>query len=264
MIDIKRRFADTPEGQVHYRVAGAGDPLILMHWAPGCGRQHERVLPLFAQRGYTALAPDLMGYGDSDKPDRQWSIADFAANLGHFMDALSLESAFLYGGHATAAVATEFAITATGRVRRLVLDGSPIYDAKERAENAGTYAKPLQLSKDGEHMLWAWRRSFRQPTMPLEEVFAATLDLLKAGFTWHTGYEAVFGYDMASRLPLLRVPVLAMTSTDDPLYEANKVVMAQAPQVVEHVTENRSALAPGERAQQFVAVIDEFLRSSAS
>ncbi|HRX88018.1 MAG TPA: hypothetical protein P5528_01115, partial [Steroidobacteraceae bacterium] len=71
---MKRAYADTPDGQVHYRVAGTGQPIVLMHWAPSSGRQHEQLLPLLAARGFRAFAPDLMGYGDSDKPDRQWSI----------------------------------------------------------------------------------------------------------------------------------------------------------------------------------------------
>ena len=89
---IKRAYADTKYGQVHYRHTGSGDPLVLMHWCPGNGRQYQNTLAQFAERGYAAFAPDLAGYGDSDKPDRQWSIEDFAVNLGEFLDFLHLDS----------------------------------------------------------------------------------------------------------------------------------------------------------------------------
>lgn len=260
MKGIVRRYADTAEGQVHYRRAGDGDPLVLMHWCPSCGRQFEPVMPLFAARGYAIYAPDLIGYGDSDKPDRQWTIEEFAVNLGHFLDALGLESVFLAGGHTSAAISAELAATQPGRVRRLVLDGSPAYPAAVRAERLGTYARPLELDAEGGHMLWAWRRSFRRPDMPLDRVYLAALDLLKAGFTWHTGYEAVAMYDMEAALPAITVPTLALTATEDPLFPYHQRVMELLPNAVDHVFEGRGPLGDPERAAEFVEVIDRFLR----
>jgi pimeloyl-ACP methyl ester carboxylesterase len=256
----RRAYADTPDGQVHYRIAGAGEPIVLMHWAPGSGRQHAQLLTLLAARGFCAIAPDLIGYGDSDKPDRQWSIGDYARNLGHLLDALGLSAAYLYGGHTTAAVATEFAVTSPSRVHALALDGSPVYDAAQRAAFAGSYALPLQLAADGSHMLWAWQRSLRQPTMPLEEAFADCVDLLKAGHTYHTGYEAVWAYDMAARLPLLAVPTLAMTTPDDPLAEAHQQVVATVPDCREFVGPARASQSVAQRAALAAELLDGFFR----
>jgi len=260
----RRAYVDTPAGQVHYRIAGAGDPVVLMHWAPGSGRQHELLLGRLASRGFRVVAPDLMGYGDSDKPDRQWSIAEHACNLGHLLDALGLDSVFLYGGHTTAAVATEFAVTARLRVRALVLDGSPVLDAADRAARVGRYAPPLQLAADGSHMSWAWARSLRHPNMPLEEAFADSVDLLKAGHTYHTGYEAVWAYDMAARLPLLDVPVLAMTTPDDPLAEAHRRVVATVPSCREFVGAPRASQSAAQRAAMTADLLDRFFRDAAA
>jgi pimeloyl-ACP methyl ester carboxylesterase len=257
----RRAYADTPDGQVHYRVAGTGEPIVLMHWAPSSGRQHSVLLVQLAARGFCAIAPDLMGYGDSDKPDRQWSIGDYSRNLGDLLDALELSAVYLYGGHTTAAVATEFAVTSPSRVQALALDGSPVYDAAQRAAFAGSYALPLQLETDGSHMLWAWQRSLRSPTMPLEEVFADCVDLLKAGHTYHTGYEAVWAYDMAARLPLLTVPTVAMTTPDDPLADAHQQVMAAVPGCQEFVGPARASQTVVERAALAADFLEEFCRS---
>ena len=235
---MKRAYADTPDGQVHYRVAGTGQPIVLMHWAPSSGRQHEQLLPLLAARGFRAFAPDLMGYGDSDKPDRQWSIADHARNLGDFLDTLELPAVFLYGGHTTAAVATEFAIMSPARVKALVLDGS--------------------------HMIWAWQRSLRHPSMPLDEAFAASIDLLKAGRTYHTGYEAVWAYDMGARLPLLALPVLALTTPADPLADAHQSVLRLVADCREFVAPSIASQSVEERAEMMANVLSRFCDAVAS
>jgi pimeloyl-ACP methyl ester carboxylesterase len=255
---VRRSYADTPDGQIHYRVAGAGDPVVMLHWAPGSGRQNEETVSLLAARGYRVFAPDLMGYGDSDKPDRQWSIADHAENLGGLLDSLGLDAVFIYGGHTTAAIATEYAVTSPKRVRALVLDGSPVYDLAERQKLAGSYAPPMEITADGNHMRWAWKRALRHENMPLEEAFADCLDLLKAGRTYHTGYEAVFAYDMAARLPLLTMPVLAMTTADDPLAGAHQHVMNTVPNCKEHIGPSRTSQTIKQRAATTADLFDHF------
>ncbi len=258
---IKRAYADTEFGQNHYRHTGSGDPLVLMHGCPGSGRTYESVIAQFAERRYAVYAPDLPGYGDSDKPDRQWSIEDFAANMRDVLDYLRLDQVFLFGSHTSAAVVTEFAVQNPQRVRRLVLDGSPAWDAKRRAEMTGTYVPPLKLTPEGDHMMWAWNRSYRRPEMPLERVFASAVDLLKAGFTYHTGYEAVFAYDMEQRLPEIRVPTLALTSEDDPLFVEHQKVMRLVSGVSGHSFGERRPLGEPAGVIDFVETVDSFLRS---
>ena len=256
---VRRSYADTPDGQIHYRVAGAGDPIVMLHWAPGSGRQNEETASLLATRGYRVFAPDLMGYGDSDKPDRQWSIADHARNLGDLLDELALGAVFIYGGHTSAAIATEYAVNNPTRVRALVLDGSPVYDASEREALAGSYAQPMEITADGDHMRWAWQRALRHENMPLEEALADCVDLLKAGRTYHTGYEAVFAYDMASRLPLLKMPVLAMTTHDDPLAGAHQHVMRAVPNCREFIGPSRASQTIEQRAVSAADIFDKFI-----
>ncbi len=257
---VRRGYADTAAGQVHYRTAGEGDPVVLMHWAPSSGRQHLELITELAARRYQVFAPDLIGYGDSDKPDRLWSIADHATNLGQLLDAVRLDAAFLYGGHTTAAIAVEFACSSPTRVKALAMDGSPVLDAADRAARAGTYALPLRLEADGSHMLWAWKRSMRHPAMTLEETFADSLDLLKAGHWYHSGYEAVWAYDMGSRLPALQARVLAMTTPEDPLAEAHQRVLAAVPHCQEYLGPPRYSQTAAQRTARMAEVLDRFYR----
>src|SRR6059058_4647354 len=52
--------------RVAYRIGGSGPLLVLIHGITSCSATWDRALPKLA-RGYTVLAPDLMGHGHSDK-----------------------------------------------------------------------------------------------------------------------------------------------------------------------------------------------------
>ena len=66
-VDLISRRTDRDGVGLHYREAGDGPPLMLVHGFLGTSWAWRRVLPRLAQR-YRVLAVDLRGYGDSDKP----------------------------------------------------------------------------------------------------------------------------------------------------------------------------------------------------
>ena len=45
-------------------------PILMLHGEPSWSYLYRKMIPLFAQAGYRALAPDLIGFGRSDKPAR--------------------------------------------------------------------------------------------------------------------------------------------------------------------------------------------------
>ena len=96
---MKRGYADTPEGQIHYYVEGEGEPLIMMH-ATGSSRQFARLQPLLAQH-FKVYAFDTLGFGGSDPlPHPETiSIHDLAQSVVHGMDSLGIQKAYVYGLH---------------------------------------------------------------------------------------------------------------------------------------------------------------------
>ena len=62
---MKRAYADIPEGQIHYRIEGDGDPILLLHMAVASSDEYTRVMHFLSQR-YRAIALDFLGTGDSD------------------------------------------------------------------------------------------------------------------------------------------------------------------------------------------------------
>ncbi|MYB75726.1 MAG: alpha/beta fold hydrolase [Chloroflexi bacterium] len=107
--------------QIHYRVAGSGPPLILIHgiFANLFGWRH--VFDQLAKE-HTVYALDLKGHGLSDKPaNSDYSPFGMADLIAHFMDALGIESAAVLGQSMGGAIAAALAVRHPTRVQRLVL-----------------------------------------------------------------------------------------------------------------------------------------------
>ena len=51
-----------------YEVTGTGPPVVLLHGFPDTGRLWRHQVPALAEAGFQVVAPDLRGYGRSDKP----------------------------------------------------------------------------------------------------------------------------------------------------------------------------------------------------
>ncbi|RYZ07979.1 MAG: alpha/beta hydrolase [Myxococcales bacterium] len=66
MIDSEK--VSTPGGMLHVRVIGAGPPVLLLHGFPDSSLGFRELCEALAARGFRAIAPDLLGYGMSDKP----------------------------------------------------------------------------------------------------------------------------------------------------------------------------------------------------
>jgi pimeloyl-ACP methyl ester carboxylesterase len=65
---IDSQMVSTPGGTVHVRVIGTGRPVLLLHGFPDSSLGFLDLCESLAARGYRAIAPDLLGYGLSDKP----------------------------------------------------------------------------------------------------------------------------------------------------------------------------------------------------
>lgn len=112
----------TVEGlRIHYRAAGSGPPLILIHgiFANLFGWRH--VFTQLAQE-HTVYALDLKGHGLSDKPATgDYSPFGMADLVAHFMSELGIASAAIVGQSMGGAIAAALAARHPARVQRLVL-----------------------------------------------------------------------------------------------------------------------------------------------
>ena len=106
--------------KVHYLAAGSGHPIILLHGLAGQGLQWGDYIPLLAKDG-RVYAPDLLGFGRSDRPDVDYSTPLQTEVLREFMDSQGIGRADLVGSSMGGWIAANFARLHPDRVRRLVL-----------------------------------------------------------------------------------------------------------------------------------------------
>ncbi len=63
-------YVELPDLRVHYIEAGLPDaaPVVLMHGEPSWSFLYRKMIPVIVAAGYRVVAPDLVGFGRSDKP----------------------------------------------------------------------------------------------------------------------------------------------------------------------------------------------------
>ena len=82
------RIFYTGRGQLVYHESGNGEPLVFIHGIyPGASSfEWSRVYPHFADR-FQVLAPDLLGFGESSRPNRPFGPSEHTEILADFLRA---------------------------------------------------------------------------------------------------------------------------------------------------------------------------------
>ncbi|KAF3074316.1 hypothetical protein CFAM422_003725 [Trichoderma lentiforme] len=104
---------------IHFRYAGSGPPLLLVHGNPQFSLTWREVGPLLAEN-FTVIAPDNRGAGDSSiPPDGNYSSSVSADDLKGVLDSLNITSAYVFSHDKGVGAATALAIKYPSLVKRL-------------------------------------------------------------------------------------------------------------------------------------------------
>ncbi|MBN6051019.1 haloalkane dehalogenase [Nonomuraea sp. RK-328] len=103
------------DSTVHYRESGTGTPVVFLHGNPTSSYLWRNVMPAVGPG--RLLAPDLIGMGESGKPDVAYTFADHARYLDAWFDALDLRDVVLVGHDWGGALAFDWAARHPHRVR---------------------------------------------------------------------------------------------------------------------------------------------------
>ena len=108
--------------RLRFLEAGSGPPLVLVHGLGSNARQDwGRLVPILARR-FHVVAPDLPGFGESEKPPAaDYSIRMQVAALGAFMDARGIARARVAGLSMGGWIVSRFAGEHPERVERLLV-----------------------------------------------------------------------------------------------------------------------------------------------
>ena len=120
-----------PDLAINYASAGTGPPILLLHGHPQTHVVWRKVAPQLVKAGYKVIAPDLRGYGDSDKPESDpshlpYSKRVMAADQIALMKHLGHETFSVVGHDRGGRVAHRLALDHPDAVERMVvLDIAP-------------------------------------------------------------------------------------------------------------------------------------------
>jgi pimeloyl-ACP methyl ester carboxylesterase len=126
---------------------GEGPPVLLVHGFPELAFSWRHQLPALAAAGYRVIAPDMRGYGGSDKPAGvpQYTVQKLIGDLEGLLDALSIDKALVIGHDWGALVTWQMALLAPARMAGLIGLNIPFF--KRPPINPITFMR-LKLGKD--------------------------------------------------------------------------------------------------------------------
>jgi pimeloyl-ACP methyl ester carboxylesterase len=215
----RRGYADTAFGQIHYRERGDGRPVLLLHQTASSSVMWERAMRCFPD-GLRLIAMDTPGFGESDGPGvlPEDGLGYYARRVAGLLDALGLQRASIVGHHTGAMIAAELAAAHPDRVERLVLIGCVVIRSdQERTERLAGIDRWHADARGDFVTQTLIPRMHRSVTTDDPGHFASELTAyLQAGPDYWWAYHAVYSYDAARRLPLVRAPALCVVGTGEP------------------------------------------------
>jgi pimeloyl-ACP methyl ester carboxylesterase len=122
MLELKHRFIETNGIRMHIAECGAGPLVVLCHGFPESWYSWRHQLQALAEAGFHAVAPDMRGYGQTDRPDaiEQYTLLHLTGDIVGLLDALSADKAVIAGHDWGAPVAWHCALLRPDRFRAVI------------------------------------------------------------------------------------------------------------------------------------------------
>jgi haloalkane dehalogenase len=211
-VDVSDQDADHPGGtlRVHYLDEGPADGAVVlcMHGEPSWSYLYRKMIPLLVDAGHRVIAPDLVGFGKSDKPSRKsdYTYARHVAWMREaIVDHLDLRNATFFGQDWGGLIGLRLVAEQPDRFDRVIIGNTGLPTGEGRPSDA----------------FMAWQR-FSQTT-PVFDIGAlidmATVTELSPAEV--AAYDAPFPDDTYKEGARI-FPSLVPTRPDDPAAEANK------------------------------------------
>jgi len=206
--------ADGTKLRVHYVDEGPRDatPVLLMHGEPSWSFLYRRVIPVLVAAGHRVIAPDLVGFGRSDKPA---DVADYsyAAHVAWMSEVvfgvLDLRDATFFGQDWGGLIGLRLVAAQPERFARVVIGNTGLPTGDGHLTDA----------------FFAWQQfAADTPSLPIGQIinFGTTTDLAAEAIA---AYDAPYpddDYKAGARV----FPKLVPSTPDDPEHAANVAAWA--------------------------------------
>ena len=233
---VRKGFINVGAGQVHYRAAGSGPPIILLHDSPRSSVLHVPLLEHFSDK-FTAIAIDTPGYGNSTALplEPRPEIIDFAGALAETVLGFGVERCPIYGFHTSSKILLEFSANHPERVAVAIIDGLSLPPGDTDHAFINSYMRPFKVTDTGSYLAEEWTRvrdfsrwfpwfakskATRLPTgqRGMDYTHEYAMDLFMAGPNFSDAYSAAMRYKATAVLPTLSANCVFMAREDDVLY----------------------------------------------
>ncbi len=153
LADENGAFVQAGDTRLYYQREGSGDvPIVLVHGFGASSFSWRDNLRPIADAGYTVYAPDMRGFGLSDKNwDGDMSHAAQADRLAAFLDAAGIDRAVLAGNSMGGNIIAHFALKYPQRVRGLIFVDAAIYTGAPNAPLVSTLLQFPPIRRWGQH-----------------------------------------------------------------------------------------------------------------
>jgi len=254
--------------KIHYQEAGTGETILLIHGYASWSYTWNAVIPALATH-YHVLAPDLVGFGLSDKPDLKYGFDLFANQLKEFLEKKGVARAILIGNSKGGGVAIQFVNRYPNSVTRLVLvdtagasDEFNIYqlflkfafsplmrDFPKSPDMAGMILKDI---------LYYDASKVTQEQINMYYLPFTTEGVMNAGWKAMTAGPDVFPDEYFMNI---RVPTLVLWGENDKLtpVDQSKMRLELIPDSRREVIQNCGHLPQEEQSKDFLDRVTEFL-----
>ncbi len=231
---MSRAYVEVDGRLVHFRHAGSGSPILLVHQSPKSSAEFDALIQRWAMTNLV-IAPDTPGFGQSDPlADAEPDVTDFAEALIGFLDALKIAEIAVYGFHSGAVFAVEAAKIAPNRFTAVACNGYAVWTDDEIRAFGEKYLPPFTPQAYGEHLTWLWARMREQrfffpwydvtdahrmklPAASPDHLHANAMDMLYARDNYRIGYGAVVRAKRDVPTDDRAVPTLIVSFEGDPL-----------------------------------------------
>ncbi len=208
--DFAPHYAEIGDGlRVHYLDEGPADatPVLLMHGEPSWSYLYRKVIPVLVEAGHRCVAPDLVGFGRSDKPVNQddYSFARHVEWMSELLfDQLALDDITFFGQDWGSLIGLRLVAAQPQRFARVVIGNGGLPTGDRPPNDA----------------FLCWQKfSQTTPDFPVGVIVAG-------GCAQPVAPEVVAAYDApfpdeTFKAGARRFPLLVPTSPADPAHDAN-------------------------------------------
>lgn len=198
--------------EVNYKIAGQGQPILILHGWGGSSDSWLSVQGILANQGYKVTCPDFPGFGKSKTPFEPWDAGDYLKWLNNFIDTLDFKKIFLLAHSFGGRIGIKFSAKYPEKLKGLILSNS-----------AGIKHPPSLhqrifwlLAKIG-NLLFSQRPliRFRERARNVLYNLAQRKDYLEAEGTMKETIKKILADDSTSDLSQIKTPTLIIWGQKD-------------------------------------------------